>query len=256
MTRGAAALVAVAAAVAPTAARAQTMLDQEDRLIDIHSLLVDLPPVQAPAALAGRTLDASLEVVTIPFIDGATGSRRQITASDLTRIFPRPRVMLGLPLPAPFRSFAGLSAIPPVPIRDVSTSDVAAEAGIGAAPGALRFGVRGHAVYAVSRAPVTDPSTRDTLESGLWGADVSAGVHLARAALAVEPYAGAGVVALRGRFRVTSDGTVLRSAWAGAALHAGVRVVVRSRWEIVAEVDDYPGRLVHTNVRLGWLVGL
>jgi len=31
-------------------ARAQTMLDQQQRLIEIHSLLLDLPPGDAPGA--------------------------------------------------------------------------------------------------------------------------------------------------------------------------------------------------------------
>ena len=38
---------------APLLARGQTMLDQEQRLIDIHCLLLDLPAVQAPGAFGG-----------------------------------------------------------------------------------------------------------------------------------------------------------------------------------------------------------
>lgn len=240
---------------APAVARAQTMLDQEQRLIDLHSLLVDLPPQQAPAALAPGALDLSLEAVTIPNIDGTTGTKRQITASDRTRIFPRPRLMVGLPAPRGVRAFAGLSLIPPVAIRDVSTTDVAAEAGAGLARGVLRLGARAHAVYARSRSPVTDPATRDVLETRAWGADASVGLRLARGALALEPYAGGGGVSLRGRFRVTSDGTVLRSAYTGPALQAGVRAVFRDRWELVTELDAYPGRLFHTGVRVGRLFG-
>ncbi len=248
-------LALVVACAAATVARAQTMLDQEERLIDIHALLLDLPPMQAPGALPPRTLDVSLEGVGIPHIDGTTGTREQITASDRTRIFPRPRVALGLPAPRGFRAFVGLSYIPPVPIRDVSTNAVAAEAGLALVREVLRVGVRGHAVYATARSPVTDPATRDVLETRAWGAELSAGARFALAWASVEPYAGAGVVALRGRFRVTSDGNVLRSAFAGPALHAGVRVLVRSRWELVTEVDGYPRRLVHTDVRLGYVFG-
>src|SRR5512141_1981072 len=147
-----------------TGARAQTMLDQELRLIDIHDLLLDLPPVQAPGALRSLELDVGVEAITIPSIDGTTGGKRQITASDHTPVFPRPRLMLGLPAPEGFRTFAGISYIPPITVQDVNTHFAALEAGIAYAPGPLALGVRGHAVYAFSRSPVTDPAARDTLE--------------------------------------------------------------------------------------------
>ncbi|HET8539622.1 MAG TPA: hypothetical protein VFL83_07095 [Anaeromyxobacter sp.] len=260
MRRGARVVLAVAisaAGAAPGAARAQTMLDQEERLIDIHSLLLDLPPLQAPGALERRQVDAALELVSIPEIDGATGSNEQITASDRTRLFPRPRVALGLPAPRGFRAFVGISYVPPVPIRDVATNAAAVEAGIALVRGAFRAGVRGHAVYARSTAPVTDPDSRDVLETRIVGGALSAGGRIAASSrLALEPYAGVGVTALRGRFRVTSDGNVLTSDWTGPALHAGVRALLRDRWELVAEVIDYPDRLFHTNVRLGYLFGI
>jgi len=83
-------LLAAALCAGPAVARPQTMLDQEERLIDIHSLLLDLPPLQAPAALPAGTVDAALEVVTIPEIDGTTGTKEQITASDRTAILRWP----------------------------------------------------------------------------------------------------------------------------------------------------------------------
>jgi hypothetical protein len=259
--RWAPALAALAALAAPAAgpARAQTMLDQEQRLIDIHSLLLDLPPLEAPAALAAGRVDVGLEAVTIPHIDGTTGTKRQITASDRTPLFPRPRLAVGLPAPLGLRAFAGLSYIPPFEIRSVSTHYVAGEAGLAwapaDAPAGLRLGARGHALYASSRSPVTDPVLRDHLETRAAGAELSVGARLGLPPLAavVEPYAGAGVVDVRGRFRVTSDGYVLRSAYRGAALHAGLRGIFRDRWEGVVEVDGYPGRLVHTNLRVGYL---
>jgi len=246
-------LLAAALCAGPAVARPQTMLDQEERLIDIHSLLLDLPPLQAPAALPAGTVDAALEVVTIPEIDGTTGTKEQITASDRTRLYPRPRLSIGLPAPEGFRAFAGLSYIPPIEIRDVSTHYVAAEAGLGLAVGVLRLGARGHALYARSRSPVTDPATKDELETTGWGADLSVGARFVRGSLALEPYAGGGVVSVHGRFTVTSDDNVLESDHTGAALHAGVRMVFRSRVEAVAEVAGYPERLVHANVRVGWL---
>jgi hypothetical protein len=253
--------LALAGAAGPAGpARAQTMLDQEQRLIDLHSLLLDLPPLQAPGALAAGTLDVGLELVTIPDIDGTTGSKRQITASDRTPVFPRPRLALGLPAPDGFRAFAGASYIPPVELREVSTHSGAVEAGLAwagrGAPAGLRAGARVHGVWARSRSPVTDPATRDTLETRVLGAELSVGARLALPrALALEPYAGAGIVGLRGRFRVTSDGYVLRSEHRGAALHAGLRAVLAERWEGVAEVSAYPGRLVHTDLRVGYLFG-
>jgi hypothetical protein len=249
-------LAALVLCAAPRVARAQTMLDQEQRLIEIHSLLLDLPPLLGPAALPPGTLSLSLEAVTIPEIDGTTGSKEQITASDRTQVFPRPRAMLGLPAPAGLRAFVGLSYIPPVEIRDVSTHYAAGEAGIGLAHGMLRVAARAHAMVGRSRAPVTDPDTRDELETTGWGAALAVGVRLESGALAFEPYAGGGVVSVDGRFEVTSDANVLRSTYTGAALHAGLRLVLRSRWELATEVAGYPDRLVHTNVRLGYLFRL
>ena len=249
-------LALLLAHLAPAAARAQTMLDQEERLIDIHCLLLDLPPLEAPAALAEWQWSVGLEAIAVPHIDGTTGSRVQLTASDRTPVFPRPRLILGLPAPEGFRSFVGASYVPPVRIRDLSTNQLAAEAGFAYAPaGPFRVGVRGHAVYASSSAPVTDPTTRDTLETREFGADLSVAWSFAveGARLDIQPYGGAGVVSLHGRFRVTSDGNVLESSYTGASLHAGVRLLHAGRWEGVAEVEAYPNRLVHPSFKLGYL---
>jgi hypothetical protein len=248
--RIAAALVLAAAAAA---ARAQTMLDQEQRLIDIHSLLLDLPALEPPGALGARQLSVGLEAVTIPTIDGTTGSKRQITASDRTRLFPRPRAAFGLPAPEGFRALVGLSYIPPVAIRDVSTHFGAAEAALAWVPGTLRVGARAHLSYGSSRSPVTDPATRDTLETLEYGGELSVGGNFPVRLGTLEPYAGVGAVHLRGRFRVTSDGTVLRSDYTGASLHGGLRFLFRDRWEGVAELDAFPNRLVHTNLKAGYL---
>lgn len=247
--------LALALLVAPAMARAQTMLDQEERLIDIHCLLLDLPPVQAPGALPTWRWSLGLEAITVPNIDGTTGTKVQLTASDRTPVFPRPRLALGLPAPEGFRAFVGVSYVPPLRIREASTNEIAVEAGFAYAPGPFRVGIRAHGVYAYSSAPVTDPNTRDTLETGVYGADLSAGWSFAAlgAGLDVQPYAGAGVVALRGRFRVASDGNVLESSYTGASLHAGIRLVHAGGWEGVAEVDAYPSRLVHPNFRVGYV---
>ncbi len=254
-------LLVLLGAGAALPARAQTMLDQQQRLIDIHNLLLDLPPAGAPGALRDRELGLGLEIIGIPEIDGTTGTKKQITASDRTRVFPRPRVAIGLPAPEGFRTFAGLSYIPPFQINEVSTNYIAGEAGIAWVPSALSLGLRGHALYAMSKSPVTDPNTRDTLKTSEAGADLSAGWRFAFRAggigdVSVTPYAGAGVVWADGHFRVTSDGVVLTSSYTGAALNAGVRLLVHDRWEAVGEVDAYPGRLVHPVFRVGYVLDL
>jgi hypothetical protein len=247
-------VIAAPLVIAAGVARAQTMADQEERLIDIHSLLLDLPPLQAPGVLAPGRAVVGLELVTIPPIDGTTGSREQITASDRTPVYPRPRLAIGLPAPEGFRAFAGLSYIPPFRINDVSTHYGALEAGLAWVPGAFRVGLRGHGLYAESRSPVTDPSTRDTLYTGGWGADASTSWRLAlRHRLELEPYAGAGIVGLSSDFHVTSDRNVLHGDYTGPALHAGLRLGWKDRWEALTELDSYPNRLVHVNFRVGWL---
>ncbi len=247
------ALVVVLALASAGAARAQTMLDQEQRLIDIHSLLLDLPPVQAPVALLPGQLGVALELVGIPYIDGTTGSKRQITASDRTPLFPRPRLALGLPAPPDFRSFVGLSYIPPFAINGVSTNSIAVEAGFGWTPGPAALALRGHYVYAVSKSPVTDPDTRYTLETSEGGADLGFGWRFDFAPVSVTPYAGLGFVSLAGNFTVTSDGYVLHSNYTGVALQAGLRVLMEKHWQVVGEVDAYPGRLVHASLSLGYV---
>jgi hypothetical protein len=230
------------------------MLDQEERLIDIHTLLLDLPALRPPGALAEWQWSVGLEGVTIPEIDGTTGSKEQITASDRTPLYPRPRLAVGLPAPDGFRAFAGASYIPPIRIREVSTNFVAVEAGFAWVPGAFRAGVRGRATYAYSTSPVTDPATRDALESRVLGADLSAAWSFVPSGrLELQPYASAGVVGTHGRFRVTSDGTVLVSDFTGAALAAGMRLVYGRRWEGTAEVIGYPDRLVHVNFMFGYV---
>ncbi len=247
------ALLLCLGAAAPGAG--QTMLDQQQRLIDIHGLLLELPPVEAPAALRPYQVGVGVEAITIPSIDGTTGGKRQITASDRTALFPRPRLAVGLPAPEGFRAFAGLSYIPPFSIDDVSTHYGGVEAGLAYAPGPLAVGLRGHAVYAFSKSPVTEPQTRDSLETFLYGAEIAAGYGLAAGWLAWTPYAGVGVTHLHGRFRVTSDGVVLTSDATVAALHAGVRLLVKG-WEAVGELDAYPGRLVHPNFRVAYTFDL
>ncbi|HEX9290553.1 MAG TPA: autotransporter outer membrane beta-barrel domain-containing protein [Anaeromyxobacteraceae bacterium] len=255
MTRTRAALSLLLVALAGSA-RAQTMLDQQQRLIDIHDLLLDLPPVEAPGGLRAGQVSLGIEIIGIPPIDGSTGSKKQITASDRTPLFPRPRLAVGLPAPEGFRAFAGLAYIPPFRIREVSTHYGAAEAGIAYAPGALVAGLRAHAVYAWSESPVTDPNTRDTLRTFAVGADVSSGYRFMIGPGSVTPYGSVGVSQLGGRFRVTSDGVVLTSDDTALTLLAGLRLLLRERWEAVAELEVVPARLVHPSFRIAYVLAL
>ena len=116
------------AAVLP--ARGQDAAELEQNLVDIHALLLDLAPVQAPGALASGQLDLGLEVTGIPVINGDIGAKREITASDNARLYPRPRLALGLPMPTGFRAFVGAGYIPPVEVNRITVDSLGAEAGI------------------------------------------------------------------------------------------------------------------------------
>jgi hypothetical protein len=255
------ALVALLVCAAGSA-RGQTLLGQEQRLIDIHALLLDLPPVDAPGTYRAGQLGVGVEVIGVPPINGSTGTpgvqgfKKQFTASDRTAVFPRPRVTLGLPAPESFRAFVGASYVPPVEVRSVKLHYIAGEGGLAWVPGPLTVGVRAHLLYAHSESPVTDPATRDTLRVTEYGADISAGYLLDFGALGVTPYGGVGVSRTNGNFRVTSDGVTLTSDDTAAALHAGVRLLLGKSWLGVAELDAYPGRLVHPNFRLAYVFDL
>lgn len=248
--------LAVGLAAAAGAARAQTMLEQEERLIELHSLLVSLPPVGAPGTYRPGEASLGVELIAIPEIDGTTGGRRQITASDRTRVFPRPRLALGLPAPAGLRAFVGLAYIPPVRFREISSHLGALEAGLAWAPGPLAVGLRLHGTYARSESPVTDPTTRDVLRTWAFGADSSAGWRLDLGRASVTPYAGLGLVRVQGDFQVTSDGAELSSRSTRLALNGGVRVAALRHLEAVAELVWYPDRMLHPSFRVAWVTGV
>ena len=249
-------LAPILAALASGAAGAQTMLDQEQRLIEIHSLLLDLPAAGAPGAPRSGELSVGLEVITVPPIDGTTGNKKQLTASDRTPVAPRPRVALGLPVPEPLRAFVGLAYVPPLVLGSVSLHLLGAEAGIAWAPGALRLGVRGHLLAAESLSPVTDPKLRDRLRTIVFGAEAAGGYELGFGALSATPYGGIGFSRLSGTFHVTSDAVELTSQYTSLVLHAGARLLWNQRWEGVVELVAYPGRMVHPNLRLSYLFGV
>jgi len=247
-------LCTAAFAAFASSARAQTMLDQEERLIEIHSLLIDLPPPGAPGAYRPGQVSLGLEVVGIPPINGQTGVKFQITASDHTPAFPRPRLAVGLPAPDGYRAFVGLAYIPPIRFREVSSHLGALEAGIAWTPeGPLSAGLRGHVVLARSTSPVTDPNTRDTLDDFEYGADVSAGYRLDLGPLGLTPFASVGVTRVAGDFHVTSDNDTLTSRTTNVGFIGGIQLFAGRNVEAVAELAVYPGRLVHPNFRLAWV---
>jgi hypothetical protein len=241
---------------APGLARAQTTLtDNEHRLMEIHSLLLDLPPVQAPAVLSPRQLAVSLEAVLVPFISGDAPPYHDITASDHSRVFPRPRVQLGLPGPGDFRAFVGASYVPPIEFRGVRTHYFAAEGGLGLTPGRWLLGARLHALVAEVHTSVTDPNTTDPLKTFEYGADGSAGYRVGDGPFQVQPYGGLGLVTFHSHFHVTVDGTNLTRDHTNAVFFGGLRCELGPRWETVAEVVSYPDRLTHVDLRLGYRFG-
>jgi hypothetical protein len=229
------------------------MLDQEQRLIEIHSLLVALPQLVSPDGYDPGQLSLGLELIVIPDINGQTGGKTQITASDRTPVFPRPRLALGLPAPEDFRAYVGLSYLPPFEINSVSSHQIAVEGSFAWAPrGPLSVGLRGFAIFAQSKSPVTDPNTRDTLDSFLAGGELSAGYRFDLGSFSLTPFAGAGVTYVMGNFRVTSDNTPLSSDDIAPSINGGVRFHVGAGIDAVAQVLAYPGVLVHPVFALAW----
>jgi len=246
-------LCAAALAAFPGAAPAQTMLDQEERLIEIHSLLVALTPGTAPGAYRSGEVSLKLEVIGIPPINGQTGGKTQITASDRTPVFPRPRLAVGLPAPEDFRAFVGIAYSPPIPVNGVSSHLGAVDAGFAWAPeGPWSAGVRGHFLVASSKGPVTDPNTKDTLDDVEFGADVAAGYRVGLGSFSLTPYAGVGLTRVNGDFTVTSDGYTLTSHTTNPGLTGGLRLTSGRHLEGVAELVVFPGRLVHPTFNVAW----
>jgi hypothetical protein len=246
--------VALALVVAGSA-HAQTMLDQQQRLIEIHSLLLDMPPADAPGAYRPGELSLGVEVIGIPTINGQTGGKIQMTASDRTFAFPRPRLALGLPAPDGFRAFVGLSYVPPITVLDINEHFLGLEGGLAwVANVPWAVGIRGHALVSRAKTPVTEADTQDTLEDLEFGADLSAGYRLDYGTLSVTPFAAVGVTRVIGNFRVTSDNELLTSRTTNPSVTGGVRLLARPGLDAVAELAVYPGRLVHPRVYLSWVI--
>jgi hypothetical protein len=233
------------------------MLDQEIRLVEIHSLLLAFPQVNAPGALAPGEVSLELELIGIPTINGQTGGKVQLTASDKTPLYPRPRLAVGLPAPPGFRAFAGVAYIPPIEAFNVKEHFGGIEAGLAWAPDApVSVGVRAHVMVSRSETAVTDPNTRDTLENFEFGGDLSAGYRLGLGSFELTPFAAVGLSRVNGVFRVTSDDEVLTSRTTNPSVTGGVRLATRPGLEAFAEVTAFPGRLVHPAFGVAWTFDL
>lgn len=250
-----AAVLCAALALAGTArAETGTMLEQEQRLIEIHSLLLDLQPGDAPGAYAPGELSLGVEAIGIPTINGQTGGKFQFTASDRAFAFPRPRLALGLPAPDGFRAFVGVSYIPPITILQINEHLLAVEGGLAWVPdGPLSLGVRAHALVSRAQTSVTEADTRDTLDDLEFGGDLSAGYRLDFGATTLTPFAAVGLTRVIGNFRVTSDGELLKSRTTDPSVTGGLRLFLRPGLAAVAEVVAYPGVLVHPSFSLSWV---
>ncbi|HEY2028302.1 MAG TPA: autotransporter outer membrane beta-barrel domain-containing protein [Myxococcales bacterium] len=245
----------VVTCLVPSAAAAQTTLDQEQRLIQIHSLLVALPPLTSPEGYEPWQVSLGAELIVIPTISGQIGGRvpPEITASDRTPVFPRPRLAIGLPAPEDFRAYVGATYLPPFEINGASSHELGLEAAYAWVPqGPLSVALRGFALFAESKSPVTDPNTRDTLDSFDGGGDLSAGYRLDFEPLSLTPFAGVGVTYAAGNFRVFSDNELLTSNTVNLSLEAGVRVRMGLGFDAVGQVVAYPGVLVHPVFALAW----
>jgi hypothetical protein len=247
--------LAIAVALAASAAGAQTTLDQEQRLIQIHSLLVALPPQTAPDAYAPGQLSLGVELIVIPSISGQIGGRNppEITASDRTPLFPRPRIALGLPAPENFRAYVGATYLPPFQINSASSHQFGLEAGYAWVPETpLSVGLRAFALFAESKSPVTDANTRDTLDSFDAGAELSIGYRFDLGSLTATPFAGFGATFADGNFRVFTDRELLTSNTFNPSIDGGVRVHLAAGFDALGEVVAFPGVLVHPVFAVAW----
>ncbi len=258
MVRSCSRAVLVVSLLAAVPAAAQDVTGREERLVDIHALLLDMPAIDAPGSLAPGQLDLGLEVTGIPVISGDVGAadKRELTASDHARLYPRPRLALGLPAPPGFRAFAGAAYIPPIEIASMTVNSLGLEAGMAWVGGPLHVGLRLHGVLAHALSPVSSPSVRDRLNVVDGGWDLRAGYELRYGKLALTPYAGVGQVWTKGDFRSSVDGGTVHSTHSVAALEVGGRALFRDHWEAALEYSAYPGRLWNPRVRVGYILNL
>jgi len=234
---------------------AQTTLDQEQRLIQIHSLLVALPPLTSPEGYEPWQVSLGAELIVIPSISGQIGGRvpPEITASDRTPVFPRPRLAIGLPAPQDFRAYVGATYLPPFQINSASSHQIGLEGAYAWVPETpLSAGLRAFALFAESKSPVTDANTRDTLDSFDAGAELSVGYRFDLGSFTATPFAGFGATFASGHFRVFTDHDLLTSNTFNPSVDGGVRVHLRPGFDALAEVVAFPGVLVHPVFALAW----
>ena len=138
-------------------------------------------------------------------------------------------------------------------LREVSSHLGALEAGLAwDRGGPLTAGLRAWGVAAESKSPVTDPSTRDTLDTVDLGADLSAAYRFDLGRVALTPFAAAGLTHVSGDFHVTSDDALLTARSTAVGFDAGLRFLWKPGVAAVAEWVVFPGRLVHPVFSVAW----
>ena len=234
------------------------MLDQEQRLIEIHSLLVALPALQAPGALAPLAGRGSA---------WRSSPSRSSTAPPAARPSSPPPTS-----PAPSRGcarrWACRWAAPGAPSPGWATSRPSRSTRSAPTCSAWRPApawsarpVRGRASACTAsgptrRSPVTDPATRDQLVTRIGGADLSAAWRLRarprRAHALRRPRRRPGGRHLhRHQRRPPADQHHHRPR----ALRGHPPAGASGQLEVVAELIAWPGVLVHPGFSLAWVPG-
>jgi len=141
------------------------MLDQEERLIEIHSLLIALQPGNAPGAYRAGELSLGLELIS----SRHRRHHRREAADHRLRSNPclsPPAAGDRAPRAEDFRAFVGLAYIPPIKFNEVSSQSGGPGSGTRLGPrGPALRGIRGYVVVARSQSPVTEATTRDRLDT-------------------------------------------------------------------------------------------
>ena len=226
------------------------MLDQEQRLIEIHSLLLACRRSRRP----GRCAPASWRL-------GAGADRHPVHRRHHRRrrrrspppTGPGCSRALGSRWGSPRRMTSGPSSASrtsrPSAINGVSTNYIAARGGhrVDARPSRRwRCAVTTSTRCRGPPSPIRTPGTRSTpaRAAPTWGSVAGSTSSRCPSRLTLER----GSCRSSGNFTVTSDGYVLHSSYTGVALQAGLRVLMDGHWQVVGEVDAYPGRLVHASL--------
>jgi hypothetical protein len=177
------AVLALLVALLPAApARAVTFVEQIERLREIHALLLDLRPGQAPTPTATAQWELSLELIPYPALDTRVGGKD--TPIDAPPLIPRGR----LRYLSPAGWMLGATASPPLEVLGHTATWLGLEGGLRGTVGGLHAELRLFTIQGEVVGPITDPATRDTFTFANRGADLRAGLPFGAWSL----YAGGG----------------------------------------------------------------